>query len=203
RLGYHVLDSGALYRLVGVAAERAGLSTSTAALSDPAQAERIAQLARHMRVRFQAGAVLLDDHDVSQALRTESAGMAASRVSALPGVREALLQLQRDFRQLPGLVADGRDMGTVVFPDAALKVYLTASAACRAERRHAQLVQRGEKAIIQDLLQALEQRDEQDKTRTHAPLKPAEDAVLLDNSEDTIEQSVSKVMGWWSRKQPF
>ena len=203
RLGYHVLDSGALYRLVGLAAERAGLSTQAADLAQPDHAERVGHLARHLRVAFTQGQVLLDDRDVTAALREESAGMAASRVSALPVVREALLQLQRDFRQLPGLVADGRDMGTVVFPDAPLKVYLTASAACRAQRRHQQLVQRGEKAIIQDLLQALEQRDAQDKNRQHAPLKPAEDALLLDNSDQTIEQSVVQVMNWWQGKQPF
>jgi 3-phosphoshikimate 1-carboxyvinyltransferase len=203
RLGYHVLDSGALYRLVGLAAERAGLSTQAADLAVPTHAARVGNLARHMQVVFDHGKVQLDGTDVTTAVRSESAGMAASRVSALPEVRDALLQLQRDFRQLPGLVADGRDMGTVVFPDAALKVYLTASAERRAHRRHKQLALRGEKAIIQDLLQALEQRDEQDKNRQHAPLKPAEDAVLLDNSEQTIEQSVTLVLDWWNSKQPF
>lgn len=203
RLGYHVLDSGALYRLVGLAAERAGVSTQPSDLAQPQHAARLGELARHMPIVFDNGNVLLDGTDVTAAVRSESAGMAASRVSALPAVRDALLQLQRDFRQLPGLVADGRDMGTVVFPDATLKVYLTASAERRAHRRHKQLALRGEKAIIQDLLQALEQRDEQDKNRQHAPLKPAEDAVLLDNSEQTIEQSLALVLGWWNSKQPF
>ena len=202
-LGYHVLDSGALYRLVGIAALNAGVSTDPADLVDPEHAERIAALARQMDVRFTEQRIWLADEDVTDTVREEWAGMAASRVSALPGVRAALLQLQRDFRQLPGLVADGRDMGTVVFPDAPLKVYLTASAAQRAQRRHAQLLERGQKAILDDLLQALELRDEQDKNRQHAPLKPAEDALQLDNSSHTIAQSVEQVLNWWQGKQPF
>ncbi len=202
-LGYHVLDSGALYRLVGLAAERAGLSTESTDLANPAHATQVALLARHMKVAFAAGKVWLDGTDVTQALREESAGMAASRVSALQPVRDALLQLQRDCRALPGLVADGRDMGTVVFPAAPLKVFLTASAEKRAERRHAQLISRGEKAILQDLLQALEARDAQDMSRTHAPLKPAEDALLLDNSLQTIDESVAQVLSWWQSKQAF
>ncbi|MBA4256690.1 MAG: bifunctional 3-phosphoshikimate 1-carboxyvinyltransferase/cytidylate kinase [Polaromonas sp.] len=202
-LGYHVLDSGALYRLVGLAARQANLSTHADDLARPQHAERVAQLARLMDVRFEGGRVWLHGQEVSDTLREEWAGMAASRVSALPEVRQALLQLQHNFRQLPGLVADGRDMGTVVFPDAALKVFLTASARQRAERRYQQLIDRGEKVIIQDLLRALEQRDEQDKTRQHAPLKPAQDALQLDNSEQTIEQSVALVLGWWRSKQPF
>ena len=202
-LGYHVLDSGALYRLVGLAAERAGLSTESTDLANPAHATQVALLARHMKVAFAAGKVWLDGTDVTQALREESAGMAASRVSALQPVRDALLQLQRDCRALPGLVADGRDMGTVVFPAAPLKVFLTASAEKRAERRHAQLISRGEKAILQDLLQALEARDAQDMSRTHAPLKPAEDTLLLDNSLQTIDESVAQVLSWWQSKQAF
>ena len=202
-LGYHVLDSGALYRLVGLAAERANLSTDSADLADSAHATSVAHLARHMKVAFADGKVWLDGNDVTQALREERAGMAASRVSALLPVREALLQLQRDCRALPGLVADGRDMGTVVFPDAPLKVFLTASAEKRAERRHAQLISRGEKAILQDLLQALQARDTQDMSRTHAPLKPAEDALLLDNSLQTIDESVAQVLSWWQSKQAF
>jgi 3-phosphoshikimate 1-carboxyvinyltransferase len=202
-LGYHVLDSGALYRLVGLAAERANLSTDSADLADSAHATRLAHLARHMNVAFADGKVWLDGNDVTQALREERAGMAASRVSALLPVRDALLQLQRDCRTLPGLVADGRDMGTVVFPDAPLKIFLTASAEKRAERRHAQLISRGEKAILRDLLQALQARDTQDMSRTHAPLKPAEDALLLDNSLQTIDESVAQVLTWWQSKQAF
>ncbi len=202
-LGYHVLDSGALYRLVGLAARQANISTEPADLAEPAHAQRIAQLATEMQVTFRQGEVWLHGQEVSARLREEWVGMAASRVSALAGVRQALLQLQHGFRKLPGLVADGRDMGTVVFPDAKLKIYLTAEAKQRATRRHTQLLERGEKAILQDLLRALEQRDEQDKNRQHAPLKPAQDAVLLDNSEQTVEQSTSLVLECWQGKQPF
>ncbi|MBA4266294.1 MAG: bifunctional 3-phosphoshikimate 1-carboxyvinyltransferase/cytidylate kinase, partial [Comamonadaceae bacterium] len=168
RLGYHLLDSGALYRLVGLAAERAGLPTDEAALLQPSHAERLGELASNMQVRFTGDHILLDGEDVSEALRTESAGMAASRVSAVPQVRSALLGLQHDFRQLPGLVADGRDMGTVVFPDAALKVFLTASASQRAQRRHKQLISKGFAANIDDLLTDLIRRDERDSSRSHA-----------------------------------
>ena len=202
-LGYHVLDSGALYRLVGLAADKAGLSTDPAALANDAHAEKVAQVARHMRISFSDGKVLLDGTNVTQALREERTGMAASRVSSLSAVRHALLQVQHDCRTLPGLVADGRDMGTVIFPDAQLKVFLTASAEKRAERRHAQLISRGEKAILEDLLQALKARDEQDMSRNHAPLKPAEDALFLDNSLQTIDESVTQVLNWWQGKQAF
>jgi 3-phosphoshikimate 1-carboxyvinyltransferase len=134
---------------------------------------------------------------VSDAVRTESAGMAASRVSAVPQVRQALLELQHGFRRLPGLVADGRDMGTVIFPDAPLKVYLTASAEQRAQRRHKQLISKGIPARMEDLLADLRARDHRDMSRAHAPLKPAGDALLLDNSSLDVEQSVSQVLDWW------
>jgi len=202
-LGYHLLDSGALYRLVGLAAEREGLSTTEADLRDPAHAERIGQLAARLDVRFTPGQTWLEGEDVTEALRAESAGMAASRVSAVPQVRAALLDLQLNFRHLPGLVADGRDMGTVIFPGAPLKVYLTASAEERAQRRHKQLISKGIPAILADLLADLQARDARDMNRTHAPLKPAEDAVLLDNSHLTIEQSVAQVLDWWHGKQAF
>jgi 3-phosphoshikimate 1-carboxyvinyltransferase len=203
RLGYHLLDSGALYRLVGLAAEREGLSTTEVDLRDPAHAERMGRLTAALDVRFTPGKTWLDGDDVSERLRTESAGMAASRVSAVPQVRAALMDLQLNFRHLPGLVADGRDMGTVVFPDAPLKVYLTASAEQRALRRHKQLISKGIPAILADLLADLQARDARDMNRAHAPLKPAEDAVLLDNSELDIEQSVQAVLNWWHSKQAF
>ena len=203
KLGYHLLDSGALYRLVGLAAERAGLSTTEASLREPAQAQRLGALAAGLQVRFTGQHMLLNGEDVTEAVRTEAAGMAASRVSAVPEVRAALLALQHGFRQLPGLVADGRDMGTVIFPDAALKVYLTATAAQRAERRHKQLISKGIAANIADLLADLEMRDLRDSTRTHAPLKPAADALLLDNSQLNIEQSVQQVLSWWQGKTVF
>jgi 3-phosphoshikimate 1-carboxyvinyltransferase len=197
RLGYHLLDSGALYRLVGLAAERAGLSTAEAVLRQPGQADRLGQLAAGLQVRFTGEQILLDGCDVSDDLRTEAAGMAASRVSVVPQVRAALLGLQHGFRRLPGLVADGRDMGTVIFPDAALKVYLTASAEQRATRRHKQLISKGIAANIDSLLADLRARDERDSSRTLAPLKPAEDALMLDNSSLSIEQSVQQVLVWW------
>ena len=203
KLGYHLLDSGALYRLVGLAAERAGLSTTEASLREPAQAQRLGALAAGLQVRFTGQHMLLNGEDVTEAVRTEAAGMAASRVSAVPEVRAALLALQHGFRQLPGLVADGRDMGTVIFPDAALKVYLTATAAQRAERRHKQLISKGIAANIADLLADLEMRDLRDSTRAHAPLKPAADALLLDNSQLNVEQSVQQVLSWWQGKTVF
>lgn len=197
RLGYHYLDSGSLYRLTGLAARRAGLS-----LEDPDEA-RLTTLAQQVPVRFVADRILLAGEDVSDAIRTEAAGMDASRVSALPGVRQALLDLQRGFARLPGLVADGRDMGTVIFPHAPLKIYLTAGAPERAERRHKQLISKGIPAKLDSLRADLEARDARDQTRAAAPLKPAQDALLLDNSHLTIEQSVDQVLNWWQERQPF
>jgi 3-phosphoshikimate 1-carboxyvinyltransferase len=203
RLGYHLLDSGALYRLVGLAAEKLGLSTTDEALKSPEVAAQLGQLAATLNVRFEGMQTWLDGQDVTEALRSESAGMAASRVSAIPEVRAALLQLQHGFRRLPGLVADGRDMGTVIFPEAPLKVFLTASAEQRAERRYKQLISKGNAANIDSLLADLVARDLRDSSRTHAPLKPAEDAMRLDNSELGIEQSVQQVLGWWQGKAVF
>ena len=197
RLGYHYLDSGSLYRLTGLAARRAGLS-----LEDPDEA-RLTTLAQQLPVRFVADRILLAGEDVRDAIRTEAAGMDASRVSALPGVRQALLDLQRGFARLPGLVADGRDMGTVIFPHAPLKIYLTAGAPERAERRHKQLISKGISAKLDNLRADLEARDARDQTRAAAPLKPAQDALLLDNSHLTIEQSVDQVLNWWQERQPF
>ena len=140
---------------------------------------------------------------MSDAIRTETAGMAASRVSAHPQVRIALLELLHSFRRLPGLVADGRDMGTVVFPDAPLKIYLTASALHRAERRHKQLISKGNSTTIAEIQQDLEARDARDMSRQTAPLKPADDARLLDNSDLSIEESVDQVIDWWQGTRPF
>jgi 3-phosphoshikimate 1-carboxyvinyltransferase len=197
QLGYHYLDSGALYRIAALAAIRGGLEL------DEAHEHRIAELAETLPVRFRAGQVLLGELDVTEAIRTEEAGMDASRVSALPAVRTALVALQQGFRQLPGLVADGRDMGTVIFPDAHLKVYLTASAGQRAERRHKQLISKGISVTIDSLRADLEARDARDSSRPVAPLKPAEDALLLDNSSLSVEESVALVLQWWDEKQPF
>ncbi|WP_374407392.1 bifunctional 3-phosphoshikimate 1-carboxyvinyltransferase/cytidylate kinase [Hydrogenophaga sp.] len=200
RLGFHLLDSGALYRLVGLAASQQGMATDGEALRQPSQAQRLGALAAALQVRFDGEKIWLDGLDVTGALRTESAGMAASRVSAVPEVRQALTELQLGFRRLPGLVADGRDMGTVIFPRAPLKVFLTASAEQRAERRHKQLISKGISANIADLLADLKARDHRDMSRAHSPLKPADDAKQLDNSELSIEASVQQVLDWWQGK---
>jgi len=197
KLGYHYLDSGALYRVTALAALRAGLAL------DPAHETRIAALAERLPVRFDGERVLLSGADVSDAIRSEEGGMNASRVSALPAVRTALVTLQHGFCRLPGLVADGRDMGTVIFPGAPLKVYLTASAQKRAERRHKQLISKGIPAILPALRADLEARDARDMSRSVAPLRPAQDARLLDNSELSIEESVALVLDWWQGTQPF
>lgn len=195
RLGYHYLDSGALYRLSAHAAALAGVS-----LDD---GPGVARVARTMPVHFQGDRIFLGPQDVSDAIRTEAAGMAASRVSAHPEVRTALLELQHSFRKLPGLVADGRDMGTVIFPDAPLKVFLTASALHRAERRHKQLISKGNSVTIAEIQQDLEARDARDSSRKAAPLKPADDAKPLDNSYLSIEKSVDQVIEWWQGTRPF
>lgn len=197
-LGYQLLDSGALYRITGLAASRAGMTL------DESNEETIAEMALDMPVRFDAQQrVWLGDEDISLAIRSEEAGMNASRVSALPAVRTALVDLQLSFQALPGLVADGRDMGTVIFPHAPLKVYLWASAQCRAERRYKQLISKGISANISTLLADLEARDARDMNRSTAPLKPAEDSLQLDSSEMTIEEVVAQVLSWWQERQPF
>lgn len=196
-LGYHYLDSGSLYRVTGLATRRRGLEPEA-----PHEAE-IAALAETLPLQFVKGKVMLDGEDVSDAIRTEAAGMDASRVSALPAVRAALLSLQKRFRRLPGLVADGRDMGTVIFPEAPLKVFLTASAAQRAERRHKQLISKGISTTLDSLRADLEARDARDSSRSVAPLKPAQDARRLDNSQLSIAQSVEQVLNWWQETQPF
>jgi len=197
RLGYHYLDSGALYRVTALAALRAGLALE-------AQNEAaIAALAQHLPVRFAGERVLLNGQDVSDAIRSEEGGMNASKVSALPAVRTALVALQHSFARLPGLVADGRDMGTVIFPAAPLKVFLTASATQRAQRRHKQLISKGIQATLDTLRADLEARDARDMSRSVAPLKPARDARLLDNSELSIDASVALVLDWWQGTQPF
>ena len=192
RLGWHRLDSGALYRGVGLAAERKGLPTS--------DVESLAGMTRQLDIRFQerpAGLViLLEGEDVTEAIRSERASRAASEVAAHPGVREALLERQRAFAVEPGLVADGRDMGTVVFPDAVLKVFLTASAEERARRRHNQLNEKGIGVSLRDLSRAIAERDARDASRTVAPLKPADDALLLDSTDLSPEQVVQQLLNW-------
>jgi 3-phosphoshikimate 1-carboxyvinyltransferase len=195
RLGYHLLDSGALYRATGLAARLDGVDATDEA--------GLARLAGMLDLRFEGHRVLLRGLDVTDELRLESSGAMASRISSLPAVRDALQALQLSFRRVPGLVADGRDMGTVIFPQATLKVFLTASAAERARRRHKQLISKGIQTNIEDLRADLEARDVRDSSRAVAPLKPAEDAKLLDNSHLNVEQSVAQVLTWWHELQIF
>ena len=190
RLGWHMLDSGALYRVTARAAERAGVD-----LDDEAA---VAGVAARLDVRFLPAPggmtrVLLAEDDITDAIRTEDCGVLASRIAAMRPVREALLERQRRFARAPGLVADGRDMGTVVFPGAPLKIYLTASAAARAERRYEQLLARGESVSLPRLLEAIEERDARDKNRADAPLVPADDAIVVDSTgipADTVLDQV-------------
>ena len=185
-LGWRYLDSGALYRLTALAAMRAGV-----AADDPVA---LAALASGLPARFAGGRILLGGDDVTDAIRAEEVGAMASRIAALPAVRQALVELQHAFRRAPGLVADGRDMGTVIFPDAGLKVFLTASAESRAERRHKQLIEKGFSANLADLLRDLLQRDERDSNRSVAPLRAAEDARIVDSTHLTIEETVERVL---------
>jgi len=191
KLGFHLLDSGALYRLTALAAARRGVEFD--------DTRRLAEVARDMRIAFEpAGArglrVYLDGSNVTQDIRAEEVGMNASRVASQGPVREALLERQREFRQPPGLVADGRDMGTVVFPDAPLKIYLTASAEARAKRRHNQLKEKGIGVSLRGLLKDIEARDEQDARRAISPLQPAEDAVVIDSTALSIEEVTEQVL---------
>jgi len=201
RLGWHYLDSGVLYRAVGVAAHDRGLLPADPAqpISDSA-VQAMAKVAAALDARFEGERIFLAGRDRSPDVRSEIGGALASRVSALGPVRAALHDRQLAFRTLPGLVADGRDMGTVVFPDAALKVFLTADAATRAERRHRQLISKGLSANLSTLRLELVARDERDSARSVAPLKPAEDAVMFDNSGTSIEESVEQVLKWWNHR---
>lgn len=190
KIGFHLLDSGALYRLVALAALKQGVN-----IQDEQQVEKVAA---QLDVRFDITAehtrILLSGEDVTRAIRSEIISMNASVVAAYPGVREALLKRQRDFRQLPGLVADGRDMGTTVFPDADIKIFLTASAEARAQRRYKQLVEKGESVDMNALIKDIQERDERDSKRTVSPLKPAADAILLDSTQMTIEEVLEAML---------
>jgi len=192
-LSWNMLDSGALYRLVALAAAKQGVSHS--------DEEALAQLAAGLSIRFEADSegdehIFLDDEEVTVEIRTEECGLGASAVAALTDVRTALLRLQRDFREAPGLVADGRDMGSTVFPDAVLKVYLTASAEKRAKRRHKQLKDKGIDVSLPALSRDIEDRDRRDSERSIAPLRPAEGARLLDSSGQTIDEVTQTVLEW-------
>ncbi|CAN5396180.1 hypothetical protein BH09PSE5_BH09PSE5_15360 [soil metagenome] len=195
QLGYHFLDSGAVYRATALAATRAGVS----AADEPG----LALIAANLDLQFRDGEILLGGDAVGEQLRLEEIGAMASKISAWPMVRTALRDLQLGFRRVPGLVADGRDMGTVIFPTANLKVFLTASAATRAERRHKQLIAKGVSSNIDGLRQELEARDLRDQSRVTSPLKPAEDALLLDNSAMTASATVEVILDWWQQRRPF
>lgn len=186
RLGWHVLDSGALYRSLGLAAERAGLD-----LDDGAA---VGLLARRIQIRFDGDRVLLDGDDVSAEIRTAAAGVRASRVALHPEARDALLQLQRSAIRPPGLIADGRDMGSKVFPDAVLKIYLDASPEERANRRYKQLKDKGMDANLRDLVRELRERDALDKGRTHSPLTVTEGAVVIDSTTLSIADVLERVV---------
>jgi CMP/dCMP kinase len=190
QLGFHYLDSGALYRLTALSALRQQVE-----LTDEVA---LAQLAASLPCSFSGSSILLAGDDVSDAIRTEAIGNAASKIAALPALRQALVGLQLRFRTAPGLVADGRDMGTVIFPDAILKVFLTASVDARAQRRYKQLIDKGFSASIKDLLRDLEERDARDQQRSTAPLKPAEGALLLDTSDMTVNEAVRQVLEWYA-----
>jgi cytidylate kinase len=189
-LGWHLLDSGALYRITGLAADRRGIK-----LDDESS---VAQVAAGLDVRFQPTPdgvlTILEGDDVTTTIRTEEVGSLASQVAALPAVREALLQRQRDFRSTPGVVADGRDMGTVVFTDAPVKVFLTASAEERGRRRYKQLTEKGISASLPALIEDIQARDERDSNRAVAPLKPAQDALLIDSTSMTIDEVCDQIM---------
>lgn len=187
--GFHLLDSGALYRLTALASARYNI--------DPADSKALAELVATLHITFREGCARLDGVDVSTEIRAEKIGNRASAIAVHAEVRTALIARQRAFRKVPGLVADGRDMGTVIFPDATLKVFLTASVEARAARRHKQLIQKGFSANIEDLLRDLRERDLRDTSRAAAPLKPAEDAKTLDTSGLSIDQAVEQIIGWY------
>ena len=193
-LGFHYLDSGALYRLVTLAALKRGTS--------PDDEPRLQAIARDMAIEFRDGATWLDGADVTQDLRTEAVSAAASRVAAHAGVREALHARQRGFMRPPGLVADGRDMGSVVFPEAPLKVFLSADVATRAERRHKQLMEKGMYAKMQDVVDELRRRDARDTSRVVAPLKHYPDAIFLDTTGLSVDEAVTKILAWWKERAP-
>ena len=193
KLGFHYLDSGALYRLCALRTMKSGGDLKNEAVCS--------EEARTMHPVFNDGRIVLDGADVTEAIRTEEVGLAASVVAAYPSVRAELLDLQRRYAQAPGLVADGRDMASVVFPDAPLKVFLTATPEARAMRRYNQLIEKGISANLSNLTRDLAERDRRDRERAVAPCVPAADAHVLDSSDLTIEETVDQIMAWW-RKLP-
>ena len=190
KLGFHYLESGALYRIVGLLSLR----------EDTLEEKRLVQLAEDMDLAFEEGDILLGDEPITDKVRSELVGNRASEVAKVPALRQVLLKRQRAFRRPPGLVADGRDMGTVVFPDAELKVFLTAKAEIRAERRYKQLIEKGIDANLRALSRDLRERDERDAKRAVAPLVPAPDSQVLDSSALSIDEVVERIVVWWQGK---
>ena len=189
QLGFHYLDSGALYRLVALASEKQGI--------DVQNGPELGLLVPKLLISFKNSQIFLNGEDVSEVIRTENIGLRASAVAIHPEVRLALVDLQHSFRQSPGLVADGRDMASVIFPDAVLKVFLTATASARAERRYKQLIAKGISAKLEDLLQDLQERDARDSSRGAAPLIIADGAKVLETSDLSIDQAVREVLDWY------
>ncbi len=199
-LDWHILDSGSLYRITALQVLRQFPDSGT----DSIKVTQLAEIAKNLSVTYTEKdgqlMIVLDGEDVTQSIRTEQMGAKASEIAAIPEVRTALLQRQRAFLQPPGLVADGRDMGTVVFPDAELKIYLTASAEERAQRRYKQLKEKGIDVNLASLVEELRQRDERDMNRKTAPLKPASDAIIIDTTTLDIEQVTKEVMFWVNQR---
>ncbi len=192
QLGFHYLDSGALYRLVALASEKEGI--------DVKNGPELGVLAEKLSISFEKGQILLNGADVTEAIRSEAIGLRASTLATHPEVRRALVGLQHAFRKAPGLVADGRDMASVIFPDAIVKVFLTATAEARAERRYKQLIAKGISAKLEDLLRDLQERDARDSSRGTAPLLIAEGAQVLETSDLSVDQAVKTVLDWYRSK---
>ena len=186
KLGWHLLDSGALYRIVAVSAQSQAI--------DLADENALVAMVADLQIAFIGDKVDVNGRDLSDIIRTEEAGVAASQVAALPGVRDAILALQKSFQRAPGLVADGRDMGTVVFPHSKAKIFLDASAEARADRRYKQLKNKGLSVNLRDLLEQIQERDARDRGRAVAPLKPAADALIIDSTQMTIEEVLETIM---------
>ena len=204
---WHILDSGALYRILGVACQQANIDLTQQALDSKTQ-EQITEIAKNMLIDFKVNQqnkqveAYLNGNNLGNTIRTDEAGQAASKVAAISSVRDVLLDKQKSFAQAPGLVADGRDMGTVVFPDAPVKIFLTASAECRAERRYQQLIKQGVGANMRALLKSIQTRDERDRTRPVAPLVPAADAFVVDSSTMSIDDVFQEVVDFIEEKMP-
>ena len=190
RLGFRYLDSGAIYRAAALAIARSGLNIDSPDLSEV----DVARIASSMNLNFRSGNIYISNQNVTDAIRSQECGKNASKIAVLPKLRQALLELQHSFRHAPGLVAEGRDMGTVVFPDAGLKIFLTASAQIRAERRHKQLMEKGINATIKDLLGEIEARDARDLGRSVAPLRASEGTITIDTSTLDLTQSIDAVL---------